>query len=213
MTDIEKRLAEIRGREAKATEGPWAIEGCGEKGEGAYMIGVVFRADDEDAINQLSGVLPIWEGEDACVEIEYYREELIAECDFSNRDAGSNSYFIAHARMDIPFLLAQLEAARREVVDLRKELAQANTPCDDETEAAIDAAAARYFPYEFELWMGDEMVASACGPMDDAWGEAMHYVGQYNQDGPVRVFEVTRRLRMDTAVMNDQASQPQEGEK
>ena len=52
----------------------------------------------------------------------------------------------------------------------------------------------RFFPFEFEVWQGDEMVASASGPRDDALREAMHYAEQYEQDGPVRVFEVTRTL-------------------
>lgn len=52
----------------------------------------------------------------------------------------------------------------------------------------------RFFSYEFEVWQGDEMVASASGPRDDALREAMHYAAQYEQDGPVRVFEVTRTL-------------------
>ena len=45
---------------------------------------------------------------------------------------------------------------------------------------------------EFEVWQGDEMVASASGPRAMALAEAMHYAGQYEQDGPVSVFEVTR---------------------
>ena len=52
----------------------------------------------------------------------------------------------------------------------------------------------RYFPHEFEVWQGDEMVASASGPREDALREAMHYAAQYAEDGPVRVFEVTRTL-------------------
>lgn len=52
----------------------------------------------------------------------------------------------------------------------------------------------RYFPYEFEVWQGDEMVAGASGPREDALREAMHYAAQYTEDGPVRVFEVTRTL-------------------
>lgn len=56
------------------------------------------------------------------------------------------------------------------------------------------AEEARFFPFEFEVWQGDEMVASASGPRDDALREAMHYAAQYGQDGPMRVFEVTRTL-------------------
>lgn len=59
----------------------------------------------------------------------------------------------------------------------------------------------RFFPFEFEVWQGDEMVASASGPRDDALREAIHYVAQYEQDGPVRVFEITRTLVMPNADM------------
>lgn len=52
----------------------------------------------------------------------------------------------------------------------------------------------RFFSFEFEVWQNDMMVASASGPRDDALREAMHYAAQYEQDGPVRVFEVTRIL-------------------
>ena len=52
----------------------------------------------------------------------------------------------------------------------------------------------RFFPFEFEVWQSDDMVASASGPREDALREAMHYAAQYEQDGPVRVFEVTRTL-------------------
>jgi len=52
----------------------------------------------------------------------------------------------------------------------------------------------RFFPFEFEVWQGDEMAASASGPRDTALREAMHYAVQYAQDGQVRVFEVTRTL-------------------
>ena len=54
----------------------------------------------------------------------------------------------------------------------------------------------RFFPVEFEVWQGDDMVASASGPRDTALREAIHYAAQYEQDGPVRVFEVTRTLVM-----------------
>ena len=52
----------------------------------------------------------------------------------------------------------------------------------------------RFFAPEFEVWQGDEMVASASGPRDTALREAMHYAAEYEQDGPVRVFEVIRKL-------------------
>ena len=61
-----------------------------------------------------------------------------------------------------------------------------------EVEAGEDAE--RFFSFEFEVWQGDTMVASASGLRGDALREAMHYAAQYEQGGPVRVFEVTRTL-------------------
>ena len=58
----------------------------------------------------------------------------------------------------------------------------------------------RFFAFEFEVWQGDEMVASASGSRDDALREAMHYAAQYAQDGPVRVFEVTRTIVTPNAI-------------
>lgn len=69
--------------------------------------------------------------------------------------------------------------------------------CDDDDKYGHlggNAELDRFFPYEFELWQGDEMVARASGPRDDALREVMHYAAQYAQDGPVQVFEVTRTL-------------------
>lgn len=59
---------------------------------------------------------------------------------------------------------------------------------------AMLAQTERFFPFEFEVWQGDEMVSSASGPRETALREAMHYAAQYGQDGPVRVFEVTRTV-------------------
>ena len=58
----------------------------------------------------------------------------------------------------------------------------------------LEAAKERFFPFEFEVWQDDMMVASASGQRADALREAMHYAAQYELDGPVRVFEVTRTL-------------------
>lgn len=60
--------------------------------------------------------------------------------------------------------------------------------------AVAPAEPERFFPFEFEVWQDDEMVASASGPRENALREAMHYAAQYEQDGLVRVFEVVRTL-------------------
>lgn len=56
------------------------------------------------------------------------------------------------------------------------------------------AASIRFFPFEFEVWQDEFIVASASGTREEALREAMNYATQYEQDGPVRVFEVTRTL-------------------
>lgn len=45
---------------------------------------------------------------------------------------------------------------------------------------------------EFELIQNDELVASASG--FGAWDEIMSYAAQYGQDGPLGLYEVTRKL-------------------
>jgi hypothetical protein len=47
---------------------------------------------------------------------------------------------------------------------------------------------------EFELHCNDEFAASASGTRDQAWSEIQHYAAQYEQDGPIAIYEVTRRL-------------------
>ena len=47
---------------------------------------------------------------------------------------------------------------------------------------------------EFEIHCNGEYAASAEGPRERAWAEAMHYANQYAQEGTVTIYEVTRRL-------------------
>ncbi|MDB5814017.1 MAG: hypothetical protein JWN23_1134 [Rhodocyclales bacterium] len=54
--------------------------------------------------------------------------------------------------------------------------------------------AERYFPHEFEVWQNDILCASGSGTRQAALTEAIRYARQYQEDGPVRVFEVTRTL-------------------
>lgn len=44
---------------------------------------------------------------------------------------------------------------------------------------------------EFEIVQDDMLVASTCG--DNALNEIKHYASQYEQDGPIKVYEVIRR--------------------
>ena len=45
---------------------------------------------------------------------------------------------------------------------------------------------------EFEILVGDEIVATTFGPRDRALVDAMHYADQYGNEGHVTVWEVTR---------------------
>jgi hypothetical protein len=45
---------------------------------------------------------------------------------------------------------------------------------------------------EFELHCNGDYEASAIGPREEAWREIQHYAAQYQQDGPVVIYEVKR---------------------
>jgi hypothetical protein len=75
---------------------------------------------------------------------------------------------------------------------------------DEADRLALDA--------EFEVHCNGDYTASACGPREDAWREACHYSMVYAKDGPITIYEVTRRLVAveDTGVPQD--SEPTTGE-
>lgn len=66
------------------------------------------------------------------------------------------------------------------------------TPLVAQAAPALDKD--RYFPFEFEVWQGEVMCASTSGPREMALAEVMRYAAHYEQDGPVKVFEVRREL-------------------
>lgn len=106
-----------------ATQEPWAIESIGEKGDGANMIGVVFRGDDEDCERPLSGFLDDFDDEGN--EIEYYRDETVAICEHRDRNHHANAAHIA--AFDPPTVLALIEELKallefRDAWDAREEL-------------------------------------------------------------------------------------------
>lgn len=48
--------------------------------------------------------------------------------------------------------------------------------------------------YQFEVWQDGTCIAEvSASDLGDALREARHYAAMYSQDGPVQVFEVTRR--------------------
>lgn len=111
------RLQEIRSRLDGATPRPWCVESCGEKGDGAHMIGVAFAPGDDKAEHPLSGWLQPFD--DDGKEIQYYRDEEVACCEHRSRNAGRNADLIANAPSDLAYLLdrvAVLEKALRELL-------------------------------------------------------------------------------------------------
>lgn len=89
-------LAPIEARLARATEGPWAYEHCGE---GLYCIGLTHPPVNgriEDVYNE--------------DRREYEEKPDVVEgvAELSRENAGDDARFIAHARTDVPDLLAEL---------------------------------------------------------------------------------------------------------
>lgn len=115
-------LDAIEARANAATQGPWGIESCGEKGDGSNMIGVLFDADvDTNCERPILGWAP--QCRPVTEEfIEYYRDELVAECEHRNRNSGNDAEFIAHARTDIPALIAECRSLRNSHDSLVKAL-------------------------------------------------------------------------------------------
>ena len=98
----------IEARAAMATDGPWSYEPTGEKGDGANLIGIHFGPEDEDCAAPMSGRLEIIYDEQTEEFGEYYCDEYIAICEHRSRNPDGNSTFIAHARTDIPALIAYI---------------------------------------------------------------------------------------------------------
>lgn len=84
------RLAEIQARCKAATPGPWAWECVGEKSN-EWCLGIV--CDDDG--NPLSGMIEKGQG-------------VVVESIVTEADGFNNADFIAHARQDIPDLLAYI---------------------------------------------------------------------------------------------------------
>jgi len=46
---------------------------------------------------------------------------------------------------------------------------------------------------EYQIIQNDCFVAGACGLQEEAWREILHYAAQYIEDGPIQIYEVTRK--------------------
>src|SRR3990172_7844276 len=117
MTPDDERLRELA---TQATPGPWCVESCGEKGDGSEIIGVAFHPDDKNCETPLNGVLcPLRPWQD------YYRDEVIAECEHRNRNAAGDAAYIAACSPDrILDLLRRLDLWREYAELLGAELAE-----------------------------------------------------------------------------------------
>ena len=109
-----ERLEAIQQRVRAATDGPWAYESVSEKAND-YRVGLVCPADEDgDVGEQISGNVkdhPHYFTNDTGKFGEWYCEEIAAIDEASHTSDGSPSAdasFIAHAREDIPYLLALL---------------------------------------------------------------------------------------------------------
>lgn len=93
-----ERLTEIRALAEKATDGPWCVESCGEKGDGSNMVGVAFGPDDPDCKRPLSGWVSDDDWADAKGDPIYgavQQETLVAECAHRNGNANRDASFLA----------------------------------------------------------------------------------------------------------------------
>jgi len=138
MTDSlvsEARVQEIQARVEKATKGPWAIEPCSDTDE---------RRDVVADYKMVKGK-----------KQAHWIAELDAQMDFDSDVEGqlstleANAEFIAHAREDIPYLLAALTAHHEALDTLRQALQQSMRDCESERDrrvAAQEAIMNNYMP-------------------------------------------------------------------
>lgn len=107
-----EREAQIRQREAEATPGPWTV------GETRYIYDENESGESRLWIEPAAGTCP-------CVKAgsEVVASEILDE-DRHGRPL-TNAAFIAHARADVPAMLAELDAVRRERDALREAAADA----------------------------------------------------------------------------------------
>lgn len=108
MSDLTALLDRLEAVAKQATPGPWAIDSCGEKGDGAEVIGVIFGPDDRDCERPRSGRLEPFDHDGE--PIDYYRDEEVAACEHRNRNSYNSANFIAACSPEV--VLALVEVAR-----------------------------------------------------------------------------------------------------
>lgn len=184
---------------ASQHEASAALERIYLQAEGAWKIGgerhmrVTLQSIAEEAVNAGAPRLATVTAEQpagGAVPAEDARE-AIPGAD-ANRIAILLDAVIRQGGSQLPFgTLSQVHLARRIAC-------RYTVDGDPPLAAAAPAAVERDAPTaEFEVWMhygqqGDEMVASASGPREQAMAEVQHYATQSGQDGEATIVEVTR---------------------
>lgn len=100
------RLAEIRQRADAATPGPWSRHDFGFAGQDEPSSIVVFQGIEFD-----------WRA-------VMYDNEFVCQMPTWDRQEDDDALFIAHARQDVPDLLAEVDRLAAENADLRRTIAQ-----------------------------------------------------------------------------------------
>ena len=116
----EVDLEAIKKRESKATEGPWAWESVAEKSND-WVVGI---ACAESGAAILGHIDP----PDDCAMVDTIIRHQEIGANESAAASLSDADFIAHARTDIPALVAALEASEAEVSRLRALVASSSVP-------------------------------------------------------------------------------------
>ncbi len=104
MTDTDKRIAEITARANAATEGPWEWSQC-------YELDTLHWSLESPASKEVRSVI------DYTLVLVHDRPESMTH---NPANANPNWQFIAHAREDIPYLLARLAEAEAILAKLPK---------------------------------------------------------------------------------------------
>lgn len=95
--EVEKRIAEIKEREGKASKGTWFWRKCYEMGSGVKKWAI--KSPESEANGRVIGVR-------GTMAHDYFTPA-------EEWNADPNNQFIIHSRADIPFLLEQIESLRR----------------------------------------------------------------------------------------------------
>jgi hypothetical protein len=111
----EQQIAEIKARADKATPGPWGIGNKTTIGLGIEnMGGGAYNYDAE-----LAEICPDF---DRAFDLRGRNEEIKVA------SAEDDAEFVAHARQDVPALLAEVERLKAELAQLRADVAEEH-PC------------------------------------------------------------------------------------